>query len=269
MLNTPMELSSTSDKANNSDLNETPEELEASTPVEDGEELGNTGDDQEQNEGDEEVFLIGKEEITESGLKELRKGQMLQSDYTRKRQAESAEHKQKMTDTVTAANSLIAQVDEHLAFLEEDEDAVEWDDLTTSEAKQVEKKFKARRKKLDDAKNGAVNAKASINQSTLAETNNSVFNHFSEWQGKEGDKTQKADLGNALKYAKSIGYTDEQINNLNNPQQFIAIIEASKYHAIKNAKPETKRNRQTPKTVASKKSAAGKKKSWDEVFYGN
>ncbi len=263
-----MELSTTSDNADNSDLNETTEETVKSKSVEDGEELENTDGDQEQNEGEEEVFLIGDEEITASGLVELKKGQMLQSDYTRKRQAESAEHKQKMTDTVEAAETLIAQTEQYLTFLDEDEDAVEWDDLTTSEAKQIEKKFKARRNKLDGAKKEAINAKAKIDQSTLAETNTAVFNHFAEWQGKDGDKTQKSDLDDALKYAKSIGYTDGKIGSLTGAEDFIAIIEASKYHAIKNAKPETKRNRQTPKTVASKKSATGKEKSWADVFYG-
>ena len=260
MLNTPMELSDT-DESNSDDLNETTDELEESQSGE-AEELDGTDEDAEGNE--DEAFLIGDEKITLSEYEDLKKNQMLHSDYTKKRQVEATEHRARMSDI----DNLIEEADLLEQFIEEDEKAVDWDGLMKSEEREIESKFKARRKQIKEIRNSASGAKTKIDQSVLAETNQAVHSHFAEWQGKDGDKTQKSDLDNALTYAKSIGYTDERISKLTTAEDFIAIIEASKYHAIKNAKPEKKRNRETPKTVAQKKNAKGKTKSMAELFYG-
>lgn len=263
MLNTPSELSTDLDESNDADLEETTEELEESQSVED-EELEEPEGNEEQDEDEEETFLVGDKKITASHLEELEKGQMLQSDYTKKRQAESAEHKARMSDI----DKLIEEADLLESFIEEDEKAVDWDSLMKSEEREIESKFKARRKQVNDIRNKASAAKTKIDQSTIAETNQAVHSHFTEWQGKNGEKAQKSDLDEALKYAKSIGYTDEKIARLSDPEQFIAIIEAAKYRAIKNAKPEKKRSKQTPKSVGKKKAPVKAEKSVAELFYG-
>ena len=256
MLNTPSELSDT-DETNETDIFDTTEELEesATSEAEESETL-------DQDESEEEIFLIGEKEYTVSQLEDLEKGQMLQSDYTRKRQAESAEYKSKLSEI----DSLVAQADLLESFLDEDEKDVDWDDLIKSEERAIEAKFKARRKQIADLRKNADKITSKVSQETLTETNQAVISHFSEWQGKDGDKNQKTDLDNALKYAKSIGYTDEAISKLSKPQDFISLIEAAKYNAIKNAKPKAKRI--TPKTVAQKNSAKGKTKTVSELFYG-
>ena len=162
-------------------------------------------------------------------------------------------------------DTLIEHADLLESFLDEDEKEVEWDDLMKSEERAIEAKFKERRKKIADLRKNAGKVTSKVSQETLTETNQAVISHFSEWQGKNGEKNQKADLDNALKYAKSIGYTDEAINKLSKPQDFISLIEAAKYNAIKTAKPKQKRT--TPKTVAQKNSAKGNTKSVSELFY--
>ena len=255
MLNTPSELSDT-DEVSESDIFDTTEELDESTTGE-----AEESETLDQEESEEEIFLIGEKEYTASQLDDLEKGQMLQSDYTRKRQAESAEHKERMSEIDT----LIEHADLLESFLDEDEKEVEWDDLMKSEERAIEAKFKERRKKIADLRKNAGKVTSKVSQETLTETNQAVISHFSEWQGKNGEKNQKADLDNALKYAKSIGYTDEAINKLSKPQDFISLIEAAKYNAIKTAKPKQKRT--TPKTVAQKNSAKGNTKSVSELFY--
>lgn len=254
MLNTPSELSNNLDESIFDDLDETTEDLDESTAAEDGEELED--DDEEESE---EVS------ITAAELEELKKGQLLQADYTKKRQAESAEFKARMSDI----DSLLQQAETLEAFLEEDENSVDWDDLlSTSEVKKIEAKFRDRRKKIAELKDKAGKQKAAINSKVLEETNQTVFNHFKSWN--DNEKTAKADQERAYKYALSIGHTDKTISQITDPQTFIALIEAAKYHEIKNSKPEAKLKRKTPKSIASKKNTSTKsEKSLAELFYGN
>ena len=256
MLNTPSELSA--DEAAATDTLGTTEAAEESKT---GEVEESETQDQE-DASEEETFLINNKEYTSSRLEELEKGELLQSDYTRKRQAESAEHKAKLSEI----DSLLDQADLLESFLDEDEKLVDWDDLRKSEERAIEAKFKERRKKIADLRNNAGKVNSKVSQEALTETNQIVIAHFSEWQGKNGDTTKKTDLDNALKYAKSIGYSDEAINKLSKPEDFISLIEGAKYNAIKNAKP--KQARQTPKTVAQKNSAEGKAQTDSQLFYG-
>lgn len=249
MLNTPSELSNNLDEAISDDLEETTEEIEESTAVED--------DEESEEDQDEEVSISASE------LEKLKKGQMLQSDYTRKRQAEAAELKARMAEI----DGLLQEAETLEAFLEEDENSVDWDDiLSTSEVKKLEAKFRDRRKKIAELKDKAGKQKAAIDSKVLEQTNQVVFNHFKNWQGNE--KEAKADQERAYKYAISIGHTNETISKITDPQTFIALIEAAKYHEIKSAKPEEKLKRKAPKTVTGKKKPVATQKSWADVFYG-
>jgi hypothetical protein len=259
MLNTPSELNSNQDEAKEADLYETTADLEESQAA-DSEELESTEGDDEQ----EEVYQIGDKEITASKLEELEKGQMLHADYTRKRQTESSEYKARMGEVDT----LLKQIETMEAFIEEDENGTDWDEiLSTSELRKVEAKFRERRKKLTELKKQAGKSQGDLSSKVLEATNQTIFSHFKHWEG--DDKVVKADQERAYKYALSIGHTDTTISKITDPQSFIALIEAAKYHEIKSAKPETKLKRSTPKTVAQKKGATGGTKSVNELFYGS
>lgn len=263
MLNTPSELST--DEANTDDLEEITEELEESTdPAEDGEELEEVEEESEEDESEEEAFLVGDEKITLDEFKEMKKNQLLHADYTRKRQAETAELKSRMSEI----DSVLEQANTLEAFLDEDEKNIDWDDfVSNSEMRQVESKFKERRKKIEQLRKQAGKAKSKIDAKVLEETNQTVFNHFQDWQGNE--KASQADQKKAFDYAISIGHTQESIAAITDPQSFIALIEAAKYHEIKNAKPEKKLKRKAPKAVKAKKSKVGQKRSLEDIFYGS
>lgn len=265
MLNTPSELSA--DETNTDDLEETPEELEESTeedPAEEGEELEEVEDDSEEDEGTEETFLVGDKKITLEEFEELEKGQLRQADYTRKRIAEAAELKARMSEI----DGVLEQADLLEAFLDEDEKNVDWDDfISNSEMRKVEAKFKERRKKIEQTRKQAGQAKSKIDAKTLAETNRAVVSHFKDWQGDGTGSAAQGDQKKAYDYAISIGHTPESIAAITDPQTFIALIEAAKYHEIKSAKPEKKLKRKAPKTVSSKKKTP-KKRSLENIFYG-
>lgn len=262
MLNTPSELSA--DEANADDLEETTTEFDESTEAaEYGEELEGSEGDSEEDESAEEAFLVGDEKITLDEFKELKKNQLLHADYTRKRQAETAE----LRTRISEIDSVVSQADALEAFLDEDEKGIDWDDfISNSEMRKVEAKFKDRRKKIEQLRKQASGAKSKVDQKVLAETNQAVFDHFQDWQG--NDKAAQADQKKAYEYAVSIGHTAESIAAITDPQTFIALIEAAKYHEIKNAKPEKKLKRKAPKTINGKKSKPGQKRSLEEIFYG-
>lgn len=267
MLNTPSEFDHTLDSQPESNLEEIPEEGEESQSVED-EEQEEGSSESEESGSDEEVYEVGDIKITPTELKRLQdRAKNLESGYTKQIQANQAEHKEQMQKAETLANALEAQAKALKDSIDEDEDAIDWDDLTAAEVKKVEKKFKVRRKALEDAEKTAQTARATVDQTTLAQTNQVVLAHFSEWQGK--DDVRQKDLADALKYAKSIGHTDESISLLTKPEDFIPLIEAAKYHKIKNAKPSKKEVVKKPKATKTRKAESGSSKSMAEILYGN
>lgn len=262
MLNTPSELST--DDTNADDLEEITEELEESTEeaADDGEELEESEDNSEDDEDAEEAFLVGDEKITKSEFEQLKKNQMLHSDYTKKRQAEAAQVKQ-------TVDSLLAQADLLESFVDEDEKAVDWDDfVSNSEMRAAEAKFNERRKQIKQIRDAAASKKNEADSTLIEQTNKAVFDHFADWEGNQ--KQADSDKKLAYDYAKSIGYTDEALNSIDNPQAFISLIEAAKMkselEAIKKAKPGKKLKRKAPKSVTGKKATA-KPRSWADVFY--
>jgi hypothetical protein len=187
---------------------------------------------------------------------------MLHSDYTKKRQVEAAQVKQ-------TVDGLLAQADLLESFVDEDEKAVDWDDfISNSEMRQAEAKFKERRKQIKKIRDAAASKKNEVDSTLIEQTNKAVFSHFVDWEGNQ--KQADSDRKLAYEYAQSIGYSDEALNSIDNPQAFISLIEAAKMKKeledIKSAKPEKKLKRKAPKTVKGKKKAA-KPQSWADVFY--
>lgn len=263
MLNTPSELSN--DDAEVEAIEDTTETEEESTEaIQEDEELEETEEDDSESEDDEEVFLVGDRKITKSEFEQMEKNQMLHSDYTRKRQAEAAQLKERLSDI----DGVLEQAEALESFLDEDESAVDWDMLSNSESKELERKFAARRKKIQALRDSAGKQKRDIDSVTIEQTNKAVFDHFSHWQ--EKPKEADADRKLAYEYAKSIGYTDEALNKIDNPQAFISLIEAARakkeLESIKSAQPDKKLKRKAPKSIKGKKAPA-KHRSWADVFY--
>ena len=263
MLNTPQELSSATLESDE-ELNESPETEEEAKSGEETEES-----ETEESSEEETVYQIGDKEITLSELQRLEdKSKNLESGYTKKRQSEAAEHKAKVEQVEALAETLTAQADAFEAFLTEDEDGIDWDDLTTSEAKAVEKKFKSRRNKLTSMRKSADKAAGSVSNEAIAKTNDIVISHFSEeWKG--SDSVRQKALDGAMKYALSIGHTQESISKLRSPQEFIALIDGGKLMAVKNAKPQKKKAVKVPKSTGRGQGKTGTAKTTAELFYGS
>ncbi len=261
MLNTP--------DAEFSEEAEVAEELETESPevTEETEEEETASEGEQPEEIDEnEAYLVGDREITPAELKRLEdKAKNIEAGYTKKRQAEAAEHKDKIASLESIAKALELKASAIERFIEEDENAVDWDGVySVAEQKKLERKFADRRDALKKAQDEAKKVRAGVHAEKLQEANKTVISYFAEWQGNEA--TQKKDLDAAYKYAKSIGYTDERINSIVDAGEFIALIEGAKLKSIKEAKPEAKKKVMAAKRIKAK-SVPTKAKSLADLWY--
>lgn len=244
MLNDPAkELSDTDDILTDSDG--TTEEIETDANDTD---VKNPADDAEESE--EELVQVSSKE-----LKALKEGMMLKSDYTKKRSTEAAEHRANLAALRDKADEMKVVATEMRAFLEDDEKAIDWDILSPSETKAIERKFAARRATVEKAEAAAKRAREEVRAKKLNKAHEVLPSHF----GWADDTAKTKDLKMAYDYAKSLGLDDAQINEFDDAAVFIAFIDAAKYRAIKSAKPEEKRKGIAPtKKVATASKASPK-----------
>ena len=260
MLNTPSELSHDLPVTEESDLNETTDELETVAETEEIE-----GEQDEAEDAEETSYQIGDIEITPKRLKELQASEFRQSDYTRKMQAVANEKKtaSAQTESALAALSAIEQI------LDEDEKTIDWDYLSTSEVKATEAKFKARRDAINAAKTAQSGTKEAITKERIAAENEKLTAAYPEWSGKGGEAKRKADNELAMQYAQSIGHDNESFGRYTDHRDFIMLLDAAKYRALKKSNPATTRQvKQAPKSLKSNQNTPAKPKTLADKFYG-
>lgn len=266
MLNTPSQELSQAAPMDGFFSEETPE-VETETVA--GEEVEEATETEEPAEIDEnEVFLIGDREITLSELKRLEdRAKNLEAGYTKKVQQVAEEHRAKLAEAETVASDLKAKADTIERFLEEDEKAIDWDMLSPSELKAVEKKFQTRRNELEKARINADKAAERVKAEKLVKANQDVFARFTGWKDeKSGEKVRTEDLQEAFKYASSLGMTQKDMEQLTESWQFIALIEAAKFNKIKTSNPEA-RKKVLPAKKAQTKAAQSTSTRLEDVWF--
>lgn len=266
MLNTPSQELSQAAPMDGFFEEETPE-VETETVA--GEEVEEATEAEEPAEIDEnEVFLIGDREITLSELKRLEdRAKNLEAGYTKKVQQVAEEHRAKLAEAETVASDLKAKADAIERFLEEDEKAIDWDMLSPSELKAVEKKFQTRRNELEKARINADKAAERVKAEKLVKANQDVFARFTGWKDeKSGEKVRTEDLQEAYKYAASLGMTQKDMEQLTESWQFIALIEAAKFNKIKTSNPEA-RKKVLPAKKAQTKAAQSTSTRLEDVWF--
>lgn len=266
MLNTPSQDLSQAAPMDGFFAEETPE-VEEETVA--GEEVEETAEAEEPAEIDEnEVFLIGDREITLSELKRLEdRAKNLEAGYTKKVQQVAEEHRAKLVEAETVASDLKAKADVIERFLEEDEKAVDWDMLSPSELKAVEKKFQTRRNELAKARKDALEAETKVKAQKLNKANQDVFARFTGWKDeKSGEKVRTEDLQEAFKYASSLGMTQKEMDSIVESWQFIALIEAAKFNKIKTSNPEA-RKKVLPAKKAPTKAAQSTPTKLEDIWF--
>ena len=184
-------------------------------------------------EGDDEEgesFILDGEEITADEIRDMRQGNLRQSDYTKKTTllAKSREKVDALTVTLETSIEAIENL------LGDDSDA-ELDELLeegdTAEYLRRDKLRKGKTKKLKEAKaliNKAFEEKQALEGEALVDA-------MPEWsKPKTGDARQKEDIASALKYAESLGFTNEDISRISDHRVMRALIDAGKIAKIKS-----------------------------------
>lgn len=268
MLNTPSQELSQAAPMDGFFSEETPEIETETVAGEEVEEATETEEPEVKEVDENEVFLIGDKEITLAQLKRLEdRAKNLESGFTKKVQQNDQEHKAKLAEVESFASELKAKADVIERILEEDEKAIDWDMLSPSELKAVEKKFQTRRNELEKARINADKAAERVKAEKLVKANQDVFSRFTGWKDeKSGEKVRTEDLQEAFKYASSLGMTQKDIEQLTESWQFIALIEAAKFNKIKTSNPEA-RKKVLPAKKAPTKAAQSAAPKLEDVWF--
>jgi len=235
------------------------EELEAVDVSDDGtlsdeveedevEELEQEEDEQPEalSDDEESYFDIDGEEITLSQIREWKGGNLRQSDYTRKTTDLAEQRKaldakslqqdaaiQSLNDKVTALDSLIA----------EEEASIAWDELADEDPAEYlkqERKLKAKKAKLKDAK---VQQKEQFN-AKLAEESEILIGKMPAWSDPQ---VRDSEFKAALEYAANIGM---DLTGVSDHTVYLSLVHASKLSAIDSNKAITaKKVRKAPKAI--------------------
>jgi hypothetical protein len=260
------------------ELEETTEESEDDEPVDDDEE---STDDEEEAEEESETIVLDGQEISAETLKEWklshdnRKHQ--QADYTKKGQEASDIKKQATAekDMFTGLNSSLQEsIDAVELLLAEEENAINWDELTDEdpgEALKLERKFKKRRTEIESAKSKLSKANKQANDAKIQEQGNELVTLIPDWFDSNGStsKAYKQDTDTIMEYLNANGYPANYANKITTAKEWHVLRDASKYQALQKKKPGIK------KKVTSVKSVKGKSKSAPQseadilkLFYG-
>ena len=263
MLDNPSETSNVDD--DDSELDGELDVVEdAEDSLEDDDQLDEEGSDED---GEGESFLLDGEEISADDIREMRQGNLRQSDYTKKTTllAKSREKVDALTITLETSIDAIENL------LGDDSDA-ELDELLeegdTAEYLRRDKLRKGKTKKLKEAKaliNKAFEEKQALEGEALVDA-------MPEWsKPKTGDARQKEDIASALKYAESLGFTNEDIARISDHRFMRALIDAGKIAKIKAKSTGLKKAKVKPtkKPGGRAKPSGGESKNIVDLFYGS
>lgn len=226
---------------------------------------GEDGQDSEDDDGEEFLTLDG-EDITLEEIREMKKGNLRQEDYTRKTQALADGRKQtlelndRLTTTIKALESLI----------DEEENSTELDellDIDPAEYIRRQNKLKAKKGKLTEALESQHNALL-LRQ---ADESQKLLTVMEGWgTSKAGQEQQQRDISAGLKYAGQLGFTEKEIGMIADHRVLKAIIDAGKFSDVRASKPSvTKRKAVATKKVSSQKVARKTEtQTLGELFYG-
>ena len=210
-------------------------------------------EDDATDEGEESFFDIDGEEITLSQIREWKQGGLRQSDYTKKttevadqRKALDAKSMQQdaalksLNDKVSALDSLIS----------DEEASIDWDELADDDPAEYlkqERKLKAKKAKLKEAK---AQQKTQFD-AKLAEESNILIGKIPEWSD---PKVRDKEFRMALEYAASMGM---DLTGVSDHRIYLNLVKASKFDALDSKKALTaKKVRKAPKAVKAIKGRA-------------
>ena len=243
----------------------------------DAEESEADEDEEDDTEGETLYLELDGEEFNLDEVRAWKSGHMMQADYTKKTQGHALD--------VTAFNDRVSEFEatktkvsdlglELEALVAEDKET-DWAALKEEDIYEyTERKERADKRK---AKVAELKSVLPISGSVLSDAEIKIEQQklvtlFPSWV-KDGKPTPAytTDVNAAVEYAKSIGYSQKELNTLEGAHVWIGLIAASEASAKKSGKRSAleKKVRKAPLTTRPKKATVKKARSNEDVFYGS
>jgi hypothetical protein len=261
------ETAGTADNSDDSEPAETEQGQEIDSSEVDAEE--STGNDEEtegESEEEETLYLdLDGEQLSLDDIRTMKKQQMLEQDYTQKRQVDSKREKDnlakeaELTTKSTALEAALSSAELLIATLQSD-GYLSDDEITKSKGE-----VDAIRAQIAEAAETSKLAKAQAEQVKLFEANPG-------WIDNEGQVTDQynTDVKLINGYFGKAGFTNEEVAGILNHKVLMAIQKAAKYDALQKKTAELKKQvKKVPlqtKPKAQPKTAAPK--TAEQLFYG-
>jgi len=225
------------------------------------EKVSEESDDTSQPEvNDEElegVYLIDDEEVTLGQIREWKKGNLRESDYTRKTQDLAEQRKlyeakeSKITNKAEKLDALIGDLEQSI---DDQESKIDWDELMEDDPSQYLKlkaNIEAKQKTLDQAKADKKKSSDDKHQLYLQEQRALIPKLLPEWTDSKG-ATEKmtADLKLIGDYLGNNGFSDQEMNEIVDAKLWPIYLDAARFRALNDKTPEiSKRVKNAPKVI--------------------
>lgn len=259
---------------------DTDEDSDTEEDAEDAEE------DEEESESDEEATYLelDGDEHNLNDVRDWKKsfeaGKSMQADYTRKTQALADERRtfEAQYEDYNVKNVKVGDLFLELEAMVSEDEVINWAELKEDDPEEyikLKEKADTRKAKVTELRElktkNAPQANV-ISKEEIVVESDKLFSDNPTWM-KDGKltKTFEKDTARAKKYAKDIGYSDAEFDDVVHSHHWRTLLDASKYNAQSGKKKSIleKKVKKAHLATKPKKTDKVKAKTLEEIFYNN
>jgi hypothetical protein len=227
----------------------------------------------QQSTTDSDLFYeIDGEEVSASTVAEWRKGHMLQSDYTKKSQANAEKAKAieakaaELNETKTKLSDIISELDSVISKGKTPQELAELRDSDPSEYLRYKEEIAQRKELSEKAKKELAAIKSREDAERITNEKNKLLEALPEWLD---PVKQKADVQLIDDYAASRGFSNDDFNVISSHKMMLMALDAAKYHALKKETESTSKEvEKAPNVIKAKAKSEQKLTTVAQRFYG-
>ena len=238
-----------------------------------GEQSSSTESEEQSTTASDLYYEIDGEEVSASTVAEWRKGHMLQSDYTKKSQA-NAEIKKALEAKSAEIDGVKSKLSDYVSELESlitkdsnPEDLAELRDTDPSEYLRRKEEIADKQKLAEKAKKELADIQENQNKDKIAEESRLLMEAMPDWQDPVKFKKDQETIN---EYLDAQGFSDDDVNSLVSHKLMLAVNDAAKYHKLQKDTGEVEKQVQkAPNVVKAKVKQKQPITTRAQRFYGN
>ncbi|MBL4664318.1 MAG: hypothetical protein JKY22_12375 [Flavobacteriaceae bacterium] len=274
------------------DLEETTEDVDQTKPVEATDEVVDSeeSESEEQENQDEivdndnRIVDIDGRELSVATILEWEKGRLMQSDYTRKRQADAEAKRVWEADKQGEINAYVSEKHSKLSdsilnlevLVKEADESINWEELREFDPSEYLLQKELKEKRIDAVNKGKEELSLKPENESSPEFIKAQADELTEanpsWLDKDGNKTEahKNDLKMLADYLTDEGYTQNDQNKIKTAKHWKTLLDAARYkNSLKKVEEVKATVKKLPITTRPKKSVSGgSNRSMVDYFYG-